>query len=261
MADMADNPFDGLAGRYQANRPHYPEALLAELGDRVAGPSIVKRAADVGAGTGILTRALRVTLGPGWLIEGIEPGADMRRQADESTAPDDNITYREGDAEILPCGDASLGLITAAQAIQFFDRPVFYAECDHALTPGGVLAVIQNNRVWEGSSLLDAHETFVEENAPGYSRHYRDIDLQAEFQALDWANAAELLTHDWSMKISVDRFTGMMLSRRTMKPAVANRGEMFVETALLVMAARHGNADGSVTIPYQSELYLATKPR
>ena len=53
----------------------------------------------------------------------------------------------------------------------------------------------------------------------------------------------------------------MMLSRRTIKPAVANRGEMFVETALRVMAARHGNADGSVTIPYQSELYLATKPR
>ena len=34
----------------------------------------------------------------------------------------------------------------------------------------------------------------LKENAPGYSRHYRDIDLQAEFQALDWANAAELLT-------------------------------------------------------------------
>ena len=33
---MSDsNPFDGLAARYQANRPDYPESLLAELAHRV----------------------------------------------------------------------------------------------------------------------------------------------------------------------------------------------------------------------------------
>ena len=256
---MAENPFDGLATRYQANRPEYPETLLTQLAVRLAQRNSLRKAADVGAGTGILTRALRATLGPDWAIEGIEPGADMRRQAAESTPPEAAIAYREGGAESLPCGDGTLGLLTVAQAIQFFDRPVFYAESDRVLAAGGVLAVIQNNRVWEGSPLLDAHEAFVEENAPGYSRHYRDIDLLGEFQGFDWADSTERLTHDWSLDVSAERFTGMMLSRRTMKPAVAARGEAFVENALRAMAARYGNGDGSVTIPYQTELYLAAK--
>lgn len=256
---MPENPFDGLAARYQANRPEYPETLLAQLAGRLARQDCPRTAADVGAGTGILTRALRRTLGPDWAIEGIEPGADMRRQAAESTPPEDAIAYREGGAESLPCGDGTLGLLTVAQAIQFFDRPVFYTEADRALAARGVLAVIQNNRVREGSPLLDVYETFVEENAPGYSRHYRDIDLLGEFQALSWADSAELLTDDWSLDISAERFTGMMLSRRTMKPAVAARGEDFVEAALRAMAARHGNSDGSVTIPYRTELFLAAK--
>ncbi|MEX2616412.1 MAG: class I SAM-dependent methyltransferase [Alphaproteobacteria bacterium] len=255
----AENPFDGLAACYQANRPEYPESLLRQLAERVERREGARKAADVGAGTGILTRALRRMLGPDWAIEGIEPGADMRRQAAESTPPEYAIIYREGGAESLPCGDGVLGLLTVAQAIQFFDRPVFYAETDRVLAAGGVLAVIQNNRVWEDSPLLDAHETFVEENAAGYSRHYRDIDLLGEFQALAWADSAELLSHDWPLDISADRFTGMMLSRRTMKPAVAACGEGFVETALRAMAARHGNPDGSVTIPYRTELYLAAK--
>jgi ubiquinone/menaquinone biosynthesis C-methylase UbiE len=256
---LAENPFDGLATRYQTNRPDYPEDLLQQLAAAANSGNAPKRAADVGAGTGILTRALRPVLGADWTIEGIEPGADMRRQAAESTPASDNIAYREGGAEALPCADGSLGLLTVAQAIQFFDRPVFYAEADRALAAGGLLAVIQNNRVWEGSPLLEAHELFVETNAPGYSRHYRDIDVLGEFQALSWAASAELLTHDWSLHMSIDRFAGMMLSRRTMKPAVAALGEAAVDMALRDMSARHGNGDGTVTVPYRTELYLARK--
>ena len=58
---MSDsNPFDGLAARYQANRPDYPESLLAELAHRV--PETPQTAIDVGSGTGISTRALKRTL-------------------------------------------------------------------------------------------------------------------------------------------------------------------------------------------------------
>ena len=256
---MAENPFDGLATRYQANRPDYPDALLRRLAGRAGARDVPKHAADVGAGTGILTRALRAVLGPDWTIEGIEPGADMRRQAAESTPPSDNIAYREGGAEALPCGDATLGLLTVAQAIQFFDRPVFYAEAGRALATGGLLAIVQNNRQWEGSPLLEAHERFVEVHAPGYSRHYRDFDLLGELRALGWAESAEQMDHDWVMTMPAERFVGMMLSRRTMKPAVAGHGEAFVEAALRDISARHGNGDGTVSVPYRTELYLARK--
>ena len=257
---MSDsNPFEGLAARYQANRPDYPETLLSKLGDRAPGGPLA--AIDVGAGTGISTRALNRALGDGWTVTGIEPGTDMRRQAIESTPPEDGITYLEGSAEALPFEDGSLGVVNVGQAIQFFDRPVFYAEAYRLLAPGGLLSVIQNNRVWQQSPLLDAHETFVETNDPTYSRSYRDIDLSTEFGALQWSKSAERLEQPWERTTDADRFAGTMMSRRTMKPTVAALGEAAVEESLRALAAQHGNADGTVTIPYVSELFVVRKKR
>lgn len=255
---MSDtNPFDGLAARYQANRPDYPVSLLAALSARA--PNAPPVAIDVGAGTGISTRALKRALGEGWKVTGVEPGTDMRRQAIESTPEGDGIDYIEGTAETLPFDGASLGVVNVGQAIQFFDRPVFYAGADGLLAPGGLLSVIQNNRVWQKSPLLDAHDTFVETNDPTYSRSYRDIDLQAEFKVLSWAENAERLEHSWERVIDADKFVGTMMSRRTMKPTVAKLGESAVEESLRSYASEHGNADGTVTIPYVTELFVARK--
>jgi hypothetical protein len=80
-------------------------------------------------------------------------------------------------------------------------------------------------------------------------------------QALDWPESAEQVNHDWSIDMSIDRFTGMMLSRSTIRPAIASHGEAYVEASLREMATRHGNGDGSVTVPYRTELYLALKRR
>lgn len=255
---MSDsNPFDGLAARYQANRPDYPDELLAKLAGSV--PPAPQLAADIGAGTGISTRALKRALGQNWTVTGIEPGADMRRQAIESTPPEDGITFLEGAAESLPFESGSLGIVNVGQAVQFFDRPLFYAEANRILAPNGILSIIQNNRVWQDSPLLDAHETFVENNDPSYSRDYRDIDLEGELASLPWAENAERTDFRWERAINADRFVGMMLSRRTMKPTVAKHGEPFVEASLRSMAAEFGNADGSVVIPYVTELFTTRK--
>lgn len=251
------NPFDGLAARYQANRPDYPETLLTQLRKKV--PDSPLSAIDVGSGTGISTRALKRALGGGWTVTGVEPGTDMRRQAIESTPEGDGIDYIEGAAESLPFDDGSLGVVNVGQAIQFFDRPVFYAAADRLLAPGGLLSVIQNNRVWQKSPLLDAHESLVETNDPTYSRSYRHIDLQTEFGALAWADNTERLEHPWERVIDIDKFVGTMMSRRTMKPTVAKLGEGAVDKSLRSFASEHGNADGTVTIPYVTELFLAVK--
>lgn len=255
---MSDgNPFDGLAARYQANRPGYPESLLAALAARA--PETPQTAADIGAGTGISTRALKRGLGTVWSVTGVEPGSDMLRQAIASTPEEDGIAFLEGSAESLPSDDGSLGLVNVGQAIQFFDRPVFFAEVRRVLAPSGLLSIIQNNRVWQESPLLDAHETFVETNDPTYTRNYRDIDLQSELETLDWSADVERIDESWERMTDVDRFVGMMLSRRTMKPTTAKLGEAVVEESLRSMADEFSNPDGTVTIPYVTELFLACK--
>ena len=254
------NPFDGLAERYQKNRPDYPDDLLAHLRDRAeAMPGVPKTLLDIGAGTGISTRAFRRAMGPDWAITGIEPGADMRRQAIAATPDEDAITYLEGGAESLPATDSSLGVVIVAQAIQFFDRPAFYRESARALHSGGVLAVVQNNRDWRASPLLDAYETYAEAHSEGYSRDYRDIDLMGEMSALDWGVDAARHDHVWLMPMEPSRFVAMTLSRRTMKPAVASLGEEKVEADLMALSNKHLDANGFVQIPYVSELFITGK--
>ena len=256
----SDNPFEGLAERYQQSRPDYPDDLLAHL-PRLAGEAsgVIRALVDVGAGTGIATRAFRRAMGPDWAITGVEPGLDMRTQAAAATPDEDAIDYIDGGAESLPVDAASVGVLTVAQAIQFFDRPVFYAQAERVLCDGGLLGILQNNRDWRASALLDAYETYAEANSDGYSRDYRDIDLMGEMSALDWAEPAMRFDHTWTLPMTPDRFTAMTLSRRTMKPAVAALGEAKVEADLTALAIEHADATGHVQIPYLSELFLVRK--
>lgn len=58
-----------------------------------------------------------------------------------NAAPDPRIEYRILRAEEpLPVADASVDLITVAQAIHWFDLDRFYAEAKRVLKPGGVIA-------------------------------------------------------------------------------------------------------------------------
>ena len=81
----------------------------------------------------------------------------------------------------------------------------------------------------------------------------------SEFRALDWAGDARRLEHPWERVIEIERFVGTMMSRRTMKPTVAKLGEAAVEESLRAMATEHATPDGTVTIPYVTELFLARK--
>lgn len=255
-----ENPFDGLAERYQKNRPDYPDDLLAHLRESAATPQgLPKTLLDVGAGTGISTRAFRRALGPEWAMTGVEPGADMREQAIAATPKSDAISYLEGGAESLPAADGSLGVVIVAQAIQFFDRPGFYQESARALHSRGLLAIVQNNRDWRSSALLDAYETYAETHSEGYNRNYRDIDLTGELAALAWSSESTRYDHIWLMPMEPSRFVAMTLSRRTMKPAVAALGESKVEADLMALSKEHADDEGFVQIPYMSELFIARK--
>jgi SAM-dependent methyltransferase len=145
VSERKGGDFSGLSHDYQRYRPDYPAEITAagvaflEAGGRACDSRLL--AVDVGAGTGISTRAWRRALGHACRIVGIEPGEDMRREAIASTPADQRIEYRVGTAEALPIATGEAGLVAAAQAAHWFDRPRFYAEIGRVLAPGGVIAV------------------------------------------------------------------------------------------------------------------------
>ena len=129
----------GKASSYDRARPTPPPALLDLLTQLIhmPHPALV---VDLGSGTGLSTaiwgeRAERVI--------GIEPNADMRKQAvhkveDHPYAA--HIEYREGVAHQTGLPDGCADIVTAAQSFHWMEPTSTLAEIARILRPGGLFA-------------------------------------------------------------------------------------------------------------------------
>ena len=123
--------FSVQARTYAATRPTYPPALFAALAELCPGQTL---AWDAGAGNGQASVALAEHFGR---VVATEPSSAQLAAA----APHARVEYHQS-AETAPMlADASVDLVTVAQAVHWFDRPKFYREVQRVLRPGGVLAL------------------------------------------------------------------------------------------------------------------------
>lgn len=256
---MVDNTkrFDGLADVYDLNRPDYPAAIMERLAAMVASIEGPRSCLDVGCGTGISTRALARAL-PGWAIVGLEPNADMLARATAASGALPAIRYLEGPAETLPTGDATLSLLTAAQALHWFDRPRFYDEVSRTLVPGGLLAILYNNRKTAESKALQSIEDALEGANPAYSRHYRDLPIADELRAWPAFRDVEVHEHTWIRQSTLDALVDYFLSRSFSKPVAEARGKEATRRLFLDAAAPHAE-NGMIAVPFVTVLTTARR--
>jgi SAM-dependent methyltransferase len=122
--------FSSASDDYRTYRPQYP----VELFDYLAALAPAKeRAWDCGCGNGQASVALAERFAE---VTASDASAAQIAQAEAR----DNLSYRVSPAESIAAPDASLDLITVAQAIHWFDHPRFFAEVERTLKPQGVLA-------------------------------------------------------------------------------------------------------------------------
>jgi len=252
--------FDGLAERYHRYRPGYPTAAVAAIAAvcrevEAEAPLLL----DVGAGTGIGTRALAEALGPGWRLVGIEPSDDMRRTAVAQSAASKNISFQSGAAEALPFDDNSVGAMLVAQALHWFDRPVFYKQAGRLLVSGGGLFVLFNDRDPQ-ARLFQDFEALMEREVAGYSRDYRQFDYAGELGGLSWCVGVESHEFRWNWRLPLSGFSGLMLSRSMAKPWIEAAGEAVVGRELEAFAAAFADGD-QIELPYITRLVMARKRR
>lgn len=157
------------AWRYDALRPRYPEAAVKQLlaaatghlpagqdgmrqdtarlaaAGQAAGDAEAPVIADLGAGTGILTRAL---LARGAYVHAVEPSAAMlqvlRARSPEDQLGPARLQLHQATAEATGLGQASCDVVVAAQAWHWFDDALVQEEVRRILRPQGVLAVVAN---------------------------------------------------------------------------------------------------------------------
>lgn len=139
--DEMSTSFGRQASTYEAGRPEYPVEAVAwmlELG--AAAPRI----ADVGAGTGKLTRAIVAhTADSGAETVAIDPDPDMLAVLRGAVR---GIPTFVGTAENLPLPDASVDAVLLGQAWHWVDPVAGCAEIARVLRPGGVLGLVWNLR-------------------------------------------------------------------------------------------------------------------
>jgi SAM-dependent methyltransferase len=258
-AKTTASPYEGLASNYNDTRPSYPDAAIADL------QGMTGLIADVGAGTGIFTRQLAALLLQAEVI-GIEPSADMRGMAQAASGHLGNIAFRAGSAEKLPFADGSVSVLTAATAVHWFDRPVFYAEAFRCLKEGGRLIILQNIRRWWESEWLaayeDLHETTVDGyrrgTYPGFDGQYHAVDVAAELAAHELASSVTTRDFEWRTAMSEKDFISFSLSSTITQRAVAAIGEPAYRERLMRLIGAHSR-NGMLSIDYVTRVVTATR--
>ncbi|HEV8511363.1 MAG TPA: class I SAM-dependent methyltransferase [Gemmatimonadales bacterium] len=123
--------FSGVAAAYAAFRPRYPDALFDFLAREAPARD---EAWDAGTGSG------QAAVGLARHFQHVT-ATDASPSQIEHAAPDPRVNYRVAPAEASGLGDGAVDVVTAAQALHWFDRARFWKEARRVLRPRGVIAV------------------------------------------------------------------------------------------------------------------------
>ncbi len=119
-----------------------PDFLYTELFNKIAKTkqiSHVKKALDVGCGTGISTRALKQTIADE--VVGVDISQPMLDTAISQFKPDPGIKYLKAAAETLPFTNESFDLISICVAPHWVDQAKFLQESARVLKDNGQLII------------------------------------------------------------------------------------------------------------------------
>ena len=154
--------FGAVADVYERGRPSYPAEAIDWL-----VPAHATRVADVGAGTGKLTRQLHER---GLDVIAVEPSPGMREQLHRAVP---EVPVLAGTGEEIPLAGGAVNAVFVAQAWHWVDPVRAVPEVARVLAPGGRLALLWNRRVEDEEWVAELSTIIGSRGTPGSGRHSR----------------------------------------------------------------------------------------
>lgn len=243
--------FSNRVKNYVLYRPAYPFGVLDVLTSK-AGLVSGSVVADIGSGTGILTRLF---LDNGNEVFAVEPNREMRMAAEEDLAGRSGFHSVDGQAEATGLEPASVDFVTAGQAFHWFEREGARTEFARILTPRGWVVLIWNHRLAETSRFARDYEELL----LTYGTDYREVGHR------NVVTSGELATFFGHDRFFFERLPnqqvfdwpglrGRLLSSSYVPAPGAPRHEAMLD-ALEALFRRH-QQDGTVRFEYATEIYL-----
>ncbi|MEE1003392.1 MAG: class I SAM-dependent methyltransferase [Acutalibacteraceae bacterium] len=201
--------FTGKAENYSKFRPVYPNEYIDYLKSyaNLCEKSIV---ADIGSGTGILTKQLSMECNT---VYAVEPNLDMINKAKFDLKDFNNIIFFDTTAENTGIPENSVDLVTVGQAYHWFDKIKFFDECKRFLKSNGYVSLVWNNR--------DIKSDCINENfkiLKKYCPDFKGFSSGTDFSLLDtelndfFDSCFEIKEFKNTCKIEREGFIGRCLS-------------------------------------------------
>ena len=166
--------FSAVAVDYASARPEYPAALFEWIASVAPATEL---AWEAGCGSGQATRGLAPCFAR---VHATDPSAAQVAQA---TAPG-NVHFAIEPAEQCSLADASVDAVCVAQALHWFRRDAFFAECARVLRPQGVLVAWGYQDIVVPDALAGANAALQQAIAPYWPPERALID--AAYDGVEW---------------------------------------------------------------------------
>lgn len=244
MADSRATSFGAEASSYEAGRPEYPFHAVAWMLDIL--PAGAHRIADVGAGTGKLTRALADA--PGAEIVAIDPDPGML-EALRAAVP--GVPTFLGTAEELPLPDASVDAVVLGQAWHWVDAAAASREIGRVVRPGGALGLVWNVRD-ERTEWVRALTEIMHPSAAEEMLREGDPLVGLPF------GAVESESWEWSREINREQLHRLASSRSAVITD-SDEEKARIRREMDALFDDLGLRDGTIALPYVTRAFRATR--
>lgn len=242
--------FTDRVSDYIKYRPSYPPEVIQTLVQKV-GLSANKTIADIGSGTGILTRQLLET---GCQVYAVEPNAAMRAAAEESLGNNPGFISSNATAENTSLPDQSLDGITAGQAFHWFDRLATKMEFRRILRPTGFIALVWNNWYAGSSNFMNDYAKLLENWGTDYQRVSRTNIDDAAIRQFFHPGTFEKFTFQTHQTFDFEGLEGRLLSSSYTPQAGHPNHEPLIKGLKEIFNTHHQN--GEIQFDYTTTLYL-----